>query len=231
MTHYPNALVTHTGSKKPHHKPTKLTTTSYNREDVMRIVRKVQAVMPAMWSQEHHRVYGPSAEVLRGLLTHCQTVNIMFSFDNRWENKGVNDISPWHDFFKHSRVIFSPKFGGVNQEMQIHDLGDGDLAVVTDGLYLSNDAAVYGGCGINVPTLCSNLILWDHFNMGRADDRGIVESASEAYLAGALDENDMPLFGEICRYRLSKNIADHDKLYNKIIKRTDSEKWLDAIDA
>ena len=41
----------------------------------------------------------------------------------------------------------------------------------------------------------------------------------------------MPLFGEICRYRLSKNIADHDKLYNKIIKRTDSEKWLDAIDA
>lgn len=123
----------------------------------------------------------------------------------------------------------------IPKTVQVHDLQDKDYCLIYSEILppISVDAYVFRETGVYIPTTPTNLSFWDQLNLGRLQERNILETVVSAHLSGELEEEDYQLFGDIFRWRNNGGLIndDYEKIVSKINKRKDSDKWLDAMDA
>lgn len=235
MTHYPNSIISYgtKGARKIVNEFKWKKQTDYQKEDVIRILRKIKRILGYEWTDSTHMVIGPAAEVLRGVLGECQSVQLYLMPDE--VSRKHDNFSQWDKRIKHSCLEIDIKMRDIPKTVQLHDLQDGDHCLVYCELIplVTIDKYVFNDIGIRIPTTSTNLAFWNQLNLGRVNEKEVLETVVTAHLAGELEEEDYQLFGEIYRWRVNGGLINdaYENIISKINKQKDSKKWLDAMDA
>ncbi len=224
--------------------------TCYGKESIELLYRKYLRVRVDDGMNTNVRVFviGEAAEVLRGLVPTCQSVIFLVDNANSDDNKKKSVLLDGHQTEDTTKIAVLPYAGRMEFELidGLRNFGEyltmrwmlvkmNDRSVVVfhdEEINIGFDQTVFDATGIKIPSLSSNIVIWNSFQMGRKPVMDILELASEANLDGFLEEKDYELFGRLCHWKKygAKDNNDKRELLASFRGREDEAMWLEAME-